>query len=227
MKTTVLTILETTAAFVLILSTASADLVVDQVADAFNAPSPSGELGGPTIADFQSSLQTFSVGVTGVLAGIDLQVQQSDAPSVPDSDLVLSILTTTAGVPDLNQNLGSVNLPVASIPVFDNFSSGEFVSFDVSNLGISVSPGDVLAFELSYPAGNGSYFIYDSEVDIYGGGTSFVFGPLDGFFGDTSPRDLGFRTVVSTIPEPSSYLLIVSCLFASLAVRNRHESLCI
>lgn len=188
---------------------ATAQIVVDQFADAFNAPNPSGELGGPVIADFQNALQTFTVGVSGTLATIEVQVQQSSDPNDPPIDsLVVSILGTTAGVPAFSQNLGSVSLPPASIPLFDDFASGPFTAFDVSGLGIAVAPGDVLAIELSYAASDGSYFVYDSEVNVYDGGTSYTFEPFTNFFTDTSPRDLGFRTSV-LIPEPASLALVV------------------
>lgn len=204
-KTTTLSVAVIAITLTLFTNSSWADLVViDQVSDAYNAPSPSGELGGPTIADFQSALQTFTVGIGGTLTGIDLQVQQSGAPSVPTDNLVVSILGTSGGMPDFNQNLGSVSLPAASISPFDNFASGDFVPFDVSGLGISVSPGDVLAIAASYPTGTGSYFVYDSEVDVYAGGTSYIYGPLDGFLGSTAPRDLGFRTIV-TVPEPFTF----------------------
>ena len=132
----------------LIAGSARANLVLDQVSDAYTA-SLGGELGGPSVEYTQSALQTFTVGVGGALATVDLQVQHSFV--APTGDLVLSILGTTGGVPDFSQNLGSVTLPASSIPPNDNFASGPFTSFDVSGLGIAVAPGDVLAFELSYP----------------------------------------------------------------------------
>ncbi|MEM6750636.1 MAG: PEP-CTERM sorting domain-containing protein [Planctomycetota bacterium] len=186
---------------------ASAQLVLDQENDAFAAPSPSGELGGPAIDSFQTPLQTFTVGVGGLLAEVEVQAQKSDAPSTPDGDLVLTILGTTGGVPDFAQDMGSANLPAASIPDFSSFASAPFAVFDVTGLGINVAPGDVLAIALSYPVGAGSYFIFDSEVDSYAGGTSFVSNlALNSFF-TTSPRDLGFRTRV-LVPEPASAALL-------------------
>ncbi|MEM9364650.1 MAG: hypothetical protein AAGD07_01565 [Planctomycetota bacterium] len=131
---------------------ASAAIVLDQMADAFNAPNPTGELGGPSIANFQSALQTFTVGVGGVLARIDVQVQHGKADlnfhnpgEVPNADLTLSLLGTNGGMPDRAQDLGSVSLPLTNIPPFDRFTSGPFTAFDVSGLGIAVAPGDRLA----------------------------------------------------------------------------------
>ncbi|MEM9481686.1 MAG: PEP-CTERM sorting domain-containing protein [Verrucomicrobiota bacterium] len=185
---------------------AKGQFIVDQFADAFNAPSPSGELGGPIISEFDTVVQTFTVGIGGLLTSVEVQVQQGDVPDVPTDDLVMTIRPTTAGVPDFSQSFGSVSLPATTIPPFDNFTSGPFTSFDVSGLNIMVSPGQVLAIDLSYPTGTGSYFIYDAEVPIYAGGSTFVLGVADGFFADTG-RDSGFRTTV-LIPEPSSLLML-------------------
>lgn len=194
----------------LALPSSAAVLVVDQATDAFSAPGPSGELGGPTIADFQSARQTFTVGVGGTLAVVELQVQRGEPfvpGGVPNQDLVVSILGTTGGAPDPAQNLGSVSLPALSIPEFDDFTTGPFTAFDVSGLGITVTPGDVLAIEVSSAADNESYFVYDSEVDIYAGGISSTVGVFDGFVDESPGRDLGFRTTV-LIPEPASLTLI-------------------
>ena len=177
----------------------------------------------PPLANFQTALQTFTVGVGGTLARLDLQVQQGDAPSVPTDSLVVTLLRTSNGIPDLNQELGSVSLPAAGIPPYDNFASGEFVQFDISKLNLAVSPGDVLSFAVSYPSAAGSYFVYDSETDIYSGGTSFTYGPLDGFFGETSPRDLGFRTLVA-IPEPTSLVWLVPLAIGCARRRSARAS---
>ncbi len=200
----------------LIAGRASAQIVVDQVADALAPFNPSGELGGPIIADFQSALQTFTVGVGGTLAGVELQVQQGGGPPVPTGDLIVSILGTTGGAPNFNQNFGSVSLPASSMPPFDNFATAPFTLFDVSGLGIAVTPGDVLAIEVSYPTDVGSYFVWDAEVDAYPGGTSYIYEPLGGFIFATS-RDLGFRTTV-LIPEPASAALL---MLGGMALRRR------
>ncbi|MEM6394186.1 MAG: PEP-CTERM sorting domain-containing protein [Planctomycetota bacterium] len=196
---------------ILITTASSAQVVVDQQADAFNAPNPIGELGGPSVAFFQDVQQTFTVGVAGTLQTVELQVMRGEPlfpGGVPNEDVVVSILgTTPAGLPDFTQNLGSVSLPVSSIPAFDDFTTGPYTAFDVSGLGIEVSPGDVFAIDVASATDPESYFVWDSEVDIYAGGISTTLGVFDGFFSDFPGRDLGFRTSV-LIPEPASLTLL-------------------
>ena len=186
---------------------ARADLVVDQIADAFGTSEP-GNLGGPVIDAGQTVFQTFTVGIGGVLAVVDVQVQHGSG-GIPTSDLILTMRRTlTNGEPDRTQDLGSVSLAASQIPVYDNFASGPFTAFDVSGLNISVLPGEVLAFELSSSTTfSRNYFIYDSLTDIYTGGEEYIFGPLDGAFFGNPNRDLGFRTLVS-VPEPNTIALL-------------------
>ncbi|MEM6366027.1 MAG: hypothetical protein AAF745_16480 [Planctomycetota bacterium] len=201
---------------------ASATIVTDVAVDAVNAPNPFGELGGPLIDEFQSVFQTFTVGIGGILDRVELQVRQSEPISpgdLPNAALSVSILETVGGVPDFTSNLGSTSLSVANIPAFDGFTGATYTAFDFSGLGITVSPGDVLAIEVSSPSTIGSYFVWDSEVNVYDGGTSFSLGLADGFLSNNSPRDLGFRTLVA-IPEPSSFGVIV---FLGIAWRCRRK----
>ncbi len=187
-----------------ITSPATAALMLDQSADAFAA----GTNGGPQIFNFQAGAQTFTAGVAGLLAQVDLQVQQDTSPS---DDLILSILGTTGGVPDLNQALGSVSIAPGDVPPQD-FNNASFVSVDVSSLGILVSVGDLLALELSYPQGGGNFVWYGS-ADFYAGGEGFFRNPpaTNFNFNSSDISDLGFQTWVETpmdvVPEPSSLLV--------------------
>ncbi len=205
---------------------ARADLVLDQVADAFGTSDPNLGLGGPSIDEAQTAFQTFTVGIGGILAAVDVQVQHGPE-GVPNSDLELTMRRALVnGEPDRTQDLGSVSLTPSQIPVFDNFASGPYTTFDVRGLNITVLPGEVLAFELSSSTTfNRSYFIYDSQTDIYAGGKEFIFGPLDGAFFSNPIRDLGFRTFVA-VPEPSmvAFLGLAGLLVASSRFKRRRTS---
>ena len=189
-------------------SSTFADVVVlDQEVDAFGSSNPDGPLGGPSIGESQYVLQTFTAAVGGTLDAIDVQVQHGPE-GTPTNALVLTIRNTLSnGEPDRTQELGSVSLPASSFPVFNNFTSGPFTSFDVRELDIRVNSGDVLAIELSSATNfQNSYFIFESQTDIYAGGGAFIFSPADGaFFGLN--RDVGFRTFVA-IPEPAPGMFI-------------------
>lgn len=201
-------------------NSATATLVLDQELDAFaNSTDPTQPLEGPNIDAGQFPLQTFTVSVGGILTAIDVQVQQSTG-DMPTENVVLTLRNTLpSGVPDRTQDLGSVSLPVGSISPFTSFNSGPFATFDVSGLNISVSPGEVLAFELSSSTPDtNSYFVYDSQSDIYAGGAEYIFDPDDSSFFSVS-RDLGFRTFVA-IPEPSA-LLCVGIVATAITCRRR------
>ncbi len=208
------------AVIALLTNSAEAMLVLDQELDAFaRSNDPTQPLEGPNIDAGQLPLQTFTVGVGGILTAIDVQVQQGTG-DVPTSDVVLTLRNTLpSGAPDRTQDLGFVSLPVGSISPFTNFNSGPFATFDVSGLNINVSPGDVLAFELSSSTPDtNSYFVYDSQSDIYDGGAEYLFDPDDSSFFSVS-RDLGFRTFVA-IPEPSA-LLGVGLVATAITCRRR------
>ncbi len=190
---------------------ASGQVVIDQVADAGAA----GSTGGPNIDNVHTPMQTFTVGVAGTLAVVELQLQQGFSP--PSDDLVLSILGTLPdGTPDFATNLGSVSVPAATFPDVDLFNP-QFTAIDVLSLNIAVSPGDMLTIAPSYPTGTGNYFMFHA-LDFYAGGVSYIVFAPDNFF--ESPHDLGFRTTV-LIPEPASMTLLGA---AALFAVRRHRS---
>ncbi|MEM7806935.1 MAG: hypothetical protein AAF561_02350 [Planctomycetota bacterium] len=133
-------------------------ILLDQSYDAF----ADGATGGGSIIASQSNAQTFTVGLGGTLAQLGVQVQQSSLP--PIDDLVITFLgVDSGGIPDIAQNLGNISVPPSQVPPLD-FSNVVFSVFDVSGLGITVSPGDVLTFELSYAGtDDGGYFQFDQD----------------------------------------------------------------
>jgi PEP-CTERM motif len=179
-----------------------AGLILDQSYDAFASG------GGSFVSSDQLLSQTFTVGQSGLLAQVDVEVQLATIP--PTDGLILSILGTTGGATDSSNVLGSVSISPSSVQPFDS-SNGTFVSADVSGLGISVAPGDVLALELTYPTGAGAYVWWDTDIGSgYSGGREFFVRPPSTTWIDLDPYDAGFRTWVETapVPEPSSFMLL-------------------
>ncbi len=191
---------------------ASAD-VIDQVYDA----GADGSVGGPGISSVQEVAQTFTVGIGGTLSLVEVQVQQGS--SQPDQDLVLRILGTNAGAPDLGQVLATTVIPRADVPPLD-FDNPEFVGVDVGGFGIIVAPGDVLAIHLQYPTGTGSYFCFGQfEGTQYGGGEAYSRLIPNDFHTSVPSDDLGFRTSVF-VPAPSAAALLG---FAGLGASRRRR----
>lgn len=141
--------------------------------------------------------QTFTVGITGVLRRVDVEIRR-DA-GIPD--LLFDIRPTIGGVPVESDAaaLANVVIPSASIPT--DFT---FVSVDLSSAQIAVSAGDVLAIVLRAPGAGGAlnYSWQGSAVSGYGAGADFFrVAPSptwNGLFGD-----LGFQTFVAPAVVPS------------------------
>ena len=176
-------------------------LTLDQSYDAV----ANGSNGGINVSSTQTLAQTFTVGIGGLLAQVDLQARLG--LSGASDDLVLTILGTSGGIPDLGNVLGSVSISPGSVPPFSPFNS-VFVNVDVSGLGISVTNGDVLALELSYPTGTGNYVWLEGN-DTYTGGDQY-FRSAPGTSWSNQFSDAGFQTwvEVGTVPEPSSLALL-------------------
>lgn len=172
----------------------------------------------------QSMAQTFTVGNTGQLCAVGVQVYKNTGTS---GDLTLEIVTTTGGVPAPNSAtpLFQTTVALAAIPTLDDpFGSVPMTLVNVSAGGIPVVRGDVLAIVLrspnglSYPPGA----LWRSGVNSYAPGAEFYQPGADttwtpSTFGDGTSQDAGFQTYVT--PEPSSLLLAGSGLLAVAGLR--------
>jgi hypothetical protein len=195
---------------------ARADLILDQ---SHVVPTFQGDFAVITV---QSVAQTFTVGVAGELAQVDLQIYKNTGTI---GDLVFSIRTTIGGVPnpDDSQSLFQTIIPLSAIPTIDNpFLPVPLTSIDVSSAGIAVTPGDVLALSLSrMGVGSPPWVLWRQSLDgTYPGGSTFTraspLAPWTPAFGGNA--DGGFQTFVSVggvVPEPSSLIL---CLLGGILV---------
>lgn len=117
---------------------------LDQVYDTSLMNSMSSDVGGPDKA------QTFTVGTTGKLVQIDLDMRKwvpsyMNGIPIPIKDLLFDIRTTVNDRPIENDSttLASLVIPEASISTVRSF-----YSFDISPYDVSVTSGDKLAIVL-------------------------------------------------------------------------------
>jgi len=147
--------------------------------------------------------QAFTVGVTGTLARLDLQMVKVFAPG----QLIVRLYATTDGVPAPSRMLASLAIDPSKIPY-----QGQALPIDLAAFGIRVAQGDKLAFSLSV-SGGGNVSQYMTLMSPYAGGNLFYRAWGDPAFAisdHTNPfNDLAFRTFVEPFatPEPSSLAL--------------------
>jgi hypothetical protein len=152
---------------------------------------PSGNFPALAVANDRTQIQTFTVGVTGVLTRIDVQVSR-ETQTV--EDLVLSLWSTdVTGLPkDL---LATVSVPPSAIDL--RSPTEPFVTFDLSAEAIAVSAGELLAILLNSNAQNNPPFFEERYLWEIGGqydrGTAYT--RLDTSFFEQS-EDFHFRTYV-------------------------------
>ena len=167
--------------------------------------------------------QTFTVGVDGILASIDLQLVNSTGT---DETLRFDLMSTIDGAP--GASLFSTSIPSSSIPIVDFLEPIPFTSVDVSSLGLQVDSGDVLAFGVSGGALSPPWSIWataPNSTPNYTDGKPFQFR-----FGwqESAFNDLTFRTFVETepVPEPLPLASLVSLVIvgSSLFVRRGRRS---
>jgi hypothetical protein len=160
-----------------------------EVLDQQNDVSPSATADS-TSGGVLEQAQTFTVGVTGTLSRIAVQINFPGFGS-PGS-AILTVYNTAGGVP--NASLGTASLSSSGIP-----SGGyAFQSFDVSSYGIPVHVGDVLAYGIT--STTDSYFFLRSTFDhsTYAGGNSIwrTTNPNGPWTPYTPTHDGGFQTYV-------------------------------
>ncbi|HOW68300.1 MAG TPA: PEP-CTERM sorting domain-containing protein [Candidatus Paceibacterota bacterium] len=164
--------------------------------------------GGLPIDLTQTVVQTFEVGLSGVLDRIDMEIARSIVPA-PEG-LTFEVRSTLPDGSPASSVLAGIFILAESVS-----TSFQFISVDLKPFGLKVREGDVLAMVLRTDDGlrEGGYdpFVWHGDAPgDYSRGTVYIdrgtgFGLLSGY-------DLGFRTYIDTtaIPEPSSLALLFS-----------------
>ncbi|HSK08571.1 MAG TPA: hypothetical protein VK911_03280 [Vicinamibacterales bacterium] len=208
--------------------TAEAIPILDQSAWGFVSPGV-----GMAITGEQSVAQTFTVGVEGLLARLDLGIWRSTLTTA--TDVLLDIVPAEGGLRDFDftGSLASAVINVSAIPVCPDWCQS-LPSLSVSlPVPVPVSVGDQLAIVLRRPGGTTypdwvlwSPASWPESGVPYEGGQSHWHGRVVASIWTALPsNDNRFQTFVSPaqpIPEPASGLLALGGL-ATLAL-NRHRA---
>ena len=172
------------------------------------------------IIETQSAAQTFTVGMTGTLTRVDLQVLRDAKQSA--SPLVLEIRRTlVGGFPDENITGRLAHLPItATLPPYI-IAPPNLIQVELGVQSLPVSAGDVLSISLNSMATRSEWYLWagawapGSVGDMYDRGQGYFRSAFTGGVYRPMNGDLGFRTFVVPIPEPSS---LVCSLVAAAAM---------
>jgi hypothetical protein len=186
-----------------------AEPVLDQEMDPTGRIGVSAGFSGTGVPPTQKRAQTFTVGLEGTLAEVDVFIRRTSAAI---GDLMLEIRpTTVTGFPVADPSfLIQTSLPASSIPT----TSG-FVPFDLTSFNLPVTPGEQLAVVLYSSVGGSGYNWLGTTGDPYPDGSPFEEQPPNHSWINGSGSngvDFGFRTFVDTgpggeVPEPTSLTL--------------------
>jgi len=231
---------------------ANAAVVVDQsniavapnggsiIYQVFGSPINTNPIG--TVPNFieAQGIQFVTVGISGVLAAIDLQLSRF-APQNTNGALEVVIANNvtfdSAGIVQSGNILGTAFANVSSLAP----GQGGIVNFDLSGQNISFNAGEQFAIALRNPSGFQGVFGWAAGTSTDAPGVPFNVANFTGInyaggnaYRGTAPLnaanipflphvDLGFRTYVNSVPEPATWaMMIVGFGLVGGSMRRRH-----
>ena len=175
------------------------------------------------IDERQDVAQTFTVGITGTLTRVDLQIFRGDPQSA--SPLVLEMRRTLVdGLPDESDAGLLAVLPITAVLPRLIIAPPNLVQVELGPQSVPVDTGDILSISLHSMAAPNEWYLWASGAPAYNRGSGFFRSEFTGGAYRYAGTDLGFRTFVVPIPEPSSFVCAVvsaAALFGTLRPSKR------
>lgn len=157
--------------------------------------------------------QVFQAGLTGQLTSVDLSVDVGSA----SGDFIVEIFGANASnKPDTAMLFGAVTIAAASLPATPGFAS-----YDLTSQDIQLIAGEF--YGLGFRVTSGFATARRNFGNLYAAGRLWTGETLQDDGGINASSDVGFRTFVEVIPEPTTGLLVLSGLLG-LGVGRRHRA---
>lgn len=202
--------------FILMVSILINNAFAAPVLDQYNTPPTFGF--NTTISNQYTAAQSFTVGIPGILDSIELPIYKGPTPPNGTDSLLVDIWSgppKDSGIP-----LTSLLINYDLIP---DYSPGTYTYFhiDLSSYGLGVSIGDELSIALDVhqgrldPVPHTFYQWYlNLDTNPYPRGAAYgrIFYNGSGLWVIAENVDLGFKTYVDPVPEPTTILLLGSGL---------------
>ena len=149
-----------------------------------------------TVNNLVDRAQTFTVGESGFLSKIDLMLYERMPAG---ATLIIDVRETTGGAPNESDAINNVLLTFGVSTGALSTVEDEYVTFEVSQFGVQVTAGQVLAIVLRAPGGASIGYDWSSnDPDIYAGGAVYFRDHSGTGLWIANPNsDSGFRTHVT------------------------------
>jgi hypothetical protein len=177
-----------------------------------------------------SQAQTVTVGISGKLSRIDLQVLDESSFS---GDLYVSIIRGSIIDPS-SRNIGTTSIRGSSLPTYGTISSLQYFSFDLTGYSFDFDAGDIFSILLYTKADifggdKAVLWIFGSDrtdfsnIADYTGGANYI--SINDSPYEQTRFDRGFRTWVEpfavNVPEPATGLIVLAGISGIVLIRRK------